>query len=167
MDRLWAPWRQAYIRPKKPRKGCFFCQYLSEKKDAGNYILKRSRHSFAILNLYPYNNGHVMIVPKRHVPTLDRLSPAEKLDWLELYEEIFSALEKGLRPNGFNVGMNLGEAAGAGVPGHMHLHVVPRWRGDTNFIPVIGKTKVISESMDSVFKLLTRNLKSRRGAKQR
>src|SRR3989338_3582075 len=120
MDRLWAPWRKAYIRneDRKPR-GCLFCRLLSEKRDARNYILKRSAFSFAVLNLYPYNNAHLMIVPKRHTPSLEKLSSAERLDWLELCDEMIRVLQKEFHAQGFNVGMNLGKAAGAGVPGHL------------------------------------------------
>src|SRR3990167_7459989 len=127
MERLWAPWRKAYIRPKaRKEKGCLFCRLLAEKQDARNFILKRSASSFAILNLYPYNNAHVMVVPKRHVDSLAALSDREKLDWLALYDEVLAALKKALKPHGFNVGMNLGRVAGAGVPHHIHLHIVPR-----------------------------------------
>ena len=159
MERLWAPWRKAYIRPETCRiKGCIFCKLLSEKKDSRNYILKRTSASFAILNLYPYNNGHVMIVPKRHVASIDKLSDAEKIDWLHLYEKTQAALAKTLKAQGFNVGMNIGKIAGAGIPGHVHLHIVPRWKGDSNFMPVTSFTKVISESLDSVYKILSREL---------
>ena len=157
MSLLWAPWRKAYIRPSKAKKskGCLFCRVLREKSDRRNLILKRSLFSFAILNLYPYNAGHVMIVPKRHVKKLSQLSPKEKLDWLELASEITGVIEKKMKPQAMNLGMNLGCPAGAGIPGHMHLHIVPRWNGDTNFMPVIGKTKVISESMESIYKTLS------------
>lgn len=159
MKRLWAPWRKAYLRPKNPAKGCLFCRLLREKKDAKNYILKRTRFSFAVLNLYPYNNGHVMIVPKRHVSSLSRLKDEEKLDWLGLYDNVIDALQRALKPHGFNAGMNLGRIGGAGVPGHIHLHLVPRWKGDVNFMPVIAETKVISESLKSVYRGLLQYLK--------
>ncbi len=171
MDRLWAPWRKAYIRPKiRKDKGCLFCRLLTEEKDAKNFILKRTPHSFAILNVYPYNNAHVMVVPQRHVDSLHALSDHEKLDWLSLYDEVLLALKKTLRPHGFNAGMNLGKVAGAGVPHHLHLHIVPRWKGDTNFIPVIGQTKVISESLESVYRTLSpalRCLSPKKSAKKK
>ena len=160
MDRLWAPWRKAYIRPKAGKtKGCLFCRIRGERRDARNFVLKRSPSSFALLNLYPYNNGHVMIVPNRHLRALSQLSAAEKLGFLALYDEVIAALEAALKPHGMNVGINLGKTAGAGVPGHLHLHIVPRWKGDTNFMPVVGNTKLISESLDSVYHALTRRLR--------
>ena len=165
MDRLWAPWRKAYIRPKVRNKGCLFCRLLKENKDSRNYILKRTPHSFAILNLYPYNNGHVMIVPIRHVDSTKKMTNQEKLDWLALYEEVIAAIKKTMKPKGFNTGINLGRIAGAGVPGHLHFHIVPRWIGDANFMPVVGGTKVISESLESVYGHLTGVLKKKKAKK--
>ncbi len=163
MDRLWAPWRKAYLRPKvRKEKGCLFCRLLAERQDPRNYILKRTASSFAILNRYPYNNGHAMIVPIRHVDSIHALTDREKLDWINLYEEVRLAMKRAWKPHGFNVGMNLGRVSGAGVPHHMHLHVVPRWKGDVNFMPSIAQTKVISESLDSVYEALARKLKSGR-----
>ncbi|MBI3307413.1 MAG: HIT domain-containing protein [Candidatus Omnitrophica bacterium] len=160
MEQIWAPWRKAYIRPsQKKSKKCLFCRLLSENKDKRNYILKRTRFSFAILNLYPYMNGHAMIVPKRHVDSVHALSDQEKLDWLDLYEEIRLAIHKAMKCHGFNVGINVGKVGGAGVPHHLHLHIVPRWMGDSNFMPVIGQTKVISESLKSVYETLKKKIK--------
>jgi len=160
MNRIWAPWRKAYLRPsKKKETGCLFCRLLAAKKDPENYILKRSPYCFAILNLYPYNNGHTMIIPKRHVDSVHRLTAKEKLDWLSLFEEVQSALKKTLKAHGFNVGINVGRVGGAGIPHHLHLHVVPRWKGDVNFMPTIAETKVISESLDSVYQTLVKQLK--------
>ncbi|HXV27515.1 MAG TPA: HIT domain-containing protein [bacterium] len=143
-------------------KGCLFCRILAEKQDTRNYILKRTSSSFAILNRYPYSNGHVMIVPLRHVDSVHALKDREKLDWINLYEEVRLAMKKALKPHGFNVGMNLGRVGGAGVPHHMHLHVVPRWKGDVNFMPSLAETKVISESLESVYLSLHRRLKPKR-----
>ena len=160
MDRIWAPWRKAYIRPKaQKQKGCLFCRLHAETSDAANYILKRTSSSFAVLNIYPYNNGHTMIVPQRHVDSLHVLSDREKLDWLALYDETLAVMKKTLKPQGFNVGINVGRVGGAGVPHHLHLHIVPRWKGDMNFMPVIAGTKVISESLDSVYRALRGNFK--------
>ena len=159
MEQLWAPWRKAYIRPKaSPQRGCLFCRLRSKKEGERSYILKHTSCSFAVLNLYPYNNGHTLIMPRRHVSRVEALSDAEKLDWLWLYSEILKALQRALKPDGFNVGINLGKSAGAGIPGHLHLHLVPRWTGDTNFFPVLAKTKVISESLDSAYRAIRKQL---------
>ena len=155
MDRLWAPWRKAYIRPKgKKKKGCVFCAMLRVRSNSTEHILLKTPHSFAVLNLYPYNNGHTLILPRRHVQTIDQLNNSERLDWLETYVRVEKALQLALKPHGINVGINLGRSAGAGIPGHLHMHVVPRWTGDVNFMPVIADTKVISESMESVYRLM-------------
>lgn len=159
MDRLWAPWRKAYIRPEgRKRRGCLFCDLQSSKKASSDYILKYTPFNFAVLNIYPYNNGHVMIVPRRHTASMAALNSAERLDWLALADEVMAALQKELKPDGFNIGMNLGKAAGAGIPRHLHLHIVPRWVGDVNFMPAVAGSKVISESLDSVYQVLTRAL---------
>jgi len=159
MDRLWAPWRKAYIRPKgKKKQGCVFCTMIRARANSSEHILLRTLHSFAVLNLYPYNNGHTLILPRRHVKTIDQLSDPERLDLLKTYVRIDKALQQALKPHGVNVGLNLGRAAGAGIPGHLHMHVVPRWTGDVNFMPVIAGTKVISESMESVYRLMKRAL---------
>lgn len=173
MDRIWAPWRKAYIRPStRKTKGCLFCRLGAASKtlDAKNYILKRTAYNFAILNLYPYNNGHTMIIPLRHVDRVEKLTDAEKLDWLHLYEEVQAAMEKTIRPHGFNIGMNLGRVAGAGIPRHAHLHIVPRWKGDVNFMPSVAGVKVISESLDSAHQILSKALQPSpkpRGKKKR
>ncbi len=166
LDRIWAPWRKAYLRPDKRRadRSCLFCRLGADPPahDARNYIFKRTSLNFAILNLYPYNNGHVMILPLRHVAAVEKLTDAEKLDWLDLYEEVRGAIQKTLRPHGFNIGINMGRAGGAGIPKHLHLHIVPRWKGDVNFMPVVAGAKVISESLDSVYQTLARALKKNR-----
>ena len=160
MDRIWAPWRKAYIRPdKKKDRACIFCRLLASKNDSRDYILKRTPHNYAVLNLYPYNNGHILIVPNRHIAGTEKMADEEKLDWLALYEEMLAALKKSIKPHGFNSGINMGRLGGAGVPGHLHLHLVPRWKGDANFMPVLTNTRVISESLNSVYKLLKRNIK--------
>ncbi len=162
MDRMWAPWRKKYIRfTTLKTRGCLFCRLGRDAKsrDAKNYILKRSKHNYAVLNLYPYNNGHTLIIPFRHVARVEQMTDDEKLDWLQLYEEVQAGLKKTLKPQGFNIGMNLGRIAGAGIPKHAHLHIVPRWKGDMNFMPVIGETKIISESLDSAYQILSRALR--------
>ncbi len=118
-------------------------------------IVKRTKHAFAILNLFPYNNGHVMVVPKKHVKDLSRLTNQELLDVMKLQNEMVELLQKRLKPHGFNIGINIGRIAGAGILGHVHIHIVPRWLGDTNFMPMTAKTKVISESLISLYQRLT------------
>ncbi len=163
MDLLWAPWRKTYIRQairpyKRSRKNCLFCRFLAERKDARNYILKRSASSFAILNLYPYSNGHVMILPKKHTDSLASLSEAERLDFLRLHDQVISALKQTMKPHGFNIGCNMGRIAGAGLPSHIHWHIVPRWKGDTNFMTALADTRIIPEGLNFTYKQLLRRL---------
>ena len=153
MDRLWAPWRSKYVKSKKD-KGCIFCNKSKENKDKANYIVKRGKYCFAILNIYPYNNGHIMVAPYRHISDLDKLKKDELVEIMELTQELIKKLKKVLKPSAFNCGFNLGEVAGAGYADHLHIHIVPRWQGDTNFIPIIGKTKVIPQSLDDLYKRL-------------
>lgn len=157
MDRLWAPWRIRYVSRKKQR-GCIFCKVLKEKKDKKNFIVLRSKYCFAILNTYPYNNGHLMIVPKRHVKSLEDLKEAELLDMNNTLIKIKSTLKRILNPGGFNIGMNIGKAAGAGIANHIHTHIVPRWLGDINFMPVIANTKVVSQSLEELYAKIKKNL---------
>jgi len=147
---LWAPWRIKYLHQKS--KGCLFCKIAKSRKDKQNFLIKRGNYSFSVLNIYPYNNGHAMLSPYRHVSDLNKLNKEEILDLLDNLKELKYTLEGILKPQGFNIGLNLGKVAGAGFPGHLHLHVVPRWNGDTNFMPVISKTKVISESLSELYK---------------
>ncbi len=155
METIWAPWRVNYItRGKDEDKKCVFCRIFNEKKDKKNFILIRREHCFVVLNLYPYNNGHVLIVPNRHVKDIQKLKDVEKMEIFSLIEEMQSLLDEQMKPQGYNIGINLGRVAGAGFPGHLHIHVVPRWKGDANFMPVIGKTKVISQSLNALYKLL-------------
>ena len=155
MDKLWAPWRVPYItRILKKDKGCVFCTMLRQKTDAQNYVLIRSRHAYAVLNLYPYNNGHFLIVTNRHADDLDKLKKEEREDLFDLLEEIKALLNRVLKPHGYNIGINLGKAAGAGFPKHLHIHLVPRWKGDVNFMPVTASTKIISQSLKALYKIL-------------
>lgn len=161
MKRIWAPWRKKYVTRKKPAASpCIFCRAFRapSKKDAKHFVLFRSRHNLIVLNLYPYNNGHLMLVPNRHVASTESLRQEERLDLLKLLDRALHALRKALHPHGFNMGMNLGRIGGAGIPGHLHLHVVPRWKGDSNFMPTIAETKVISDSLEGVYKTLHRVL---------
>lgn len=154
MDRLWAPWRTEYISKVHSTKGCIFCSKPKQKDDKKNRVIERTRHSFSILNIYPYNNGHIMVVPFRHVDSLAKLSGEELADLMGLLNRTQDLLAKVLKPDGFNIGINMGRAAGAGVKGHIHIHVVPRWVGDVNFMPVFTSTKVISQSLDSLYILM-------------
>jgi ATP adenylyltransferase len=151
MDRLWSPWRYAYVSNAGPVQGCIFCEKAAERRDASNYIVHRGRKNFLLLNLYPYTTGHVMIAPYEHVATLEAASQ-ETLDEMMT---LARAAERNLRaiyqPQGFNLGMNLGECAGAGVAGHIHMHVVPRWPADSNFMSVVGETRVLPEAIEATY----------------
>ncbi len=156
-DQLWAPWRMRYIKAgdKSEGEGCIFCFKPQADKDKENLILFRSTHNFVIMNLYPYNNGHLMVVPYQHAPDLNSLPAETLLDFMHTTQKSVTALRECMRPDGFNLGMNLGRTAGAGIDDHVHLHIVPRWNGDTNFMPVISNVKVmpeyLSETYDRVF----------------
>jgi ATP adenylyltransferase len=162
MERLWAPWRAGYItgtgKVKKDR--CLFCAIRRAGNDKKNLVFARSAHSFAVLNLYPYNNGHSLVLPNRHVADLDRLSGDEHADLWALFSRVKILLTGVLKPDGFNVGINLGKVAGAGVPGHVHIHLVPRWKGDVNFMPVVNGTRVISQSLAELYRSLAAAEKS-------
>jgi ATP adenylyltransferase len=153
MDRLWAPWRIGYITGEKP-EGCIFCSKLEEHRDAENFILYRGDLCFVILNLFPYNNGHLMVVPNAHLPSLEDLPAPTLADMMSLTQRALGILRAQMRPSGFNIGINQGASAGAGVADHVHLHVVPRWVGDTNFMPVLSDTRVISQSLESCYAVL-------------
>jgi len=155
LQRLWAPWRMEYILSKK-KQVCVFCEALKYGNDRDAYIVYRGQLGFTILNLYPYNNGHVMVLPYRHIATLGDLTPAERAELMELTEQSISALEKAMHPEGFNVGINLGRAAGAGIETHVHMHVVPRWAGDTNFTTVISETRTLPELLSQTYERLHR-----------
>lgn len=157
MNKLWAPWRIKYITQKK-KKGCIFCHAYKKTNDKKNYIVLRSTNCFAIFNTFPYNNGHIMIVPNRHVSSLKDLDDTELLDLNKTTVKVTSALEKVLNPQGFNIGLNIGKAAGAGIDDHIHTHIVPRWEADTNFMPVLADTKVVSQSIEELYDKLKKEL---------
>ncbi len=157
MDRLWAPWRMEYLMSDKI-DGCIFCDKRLENDDRKNFILQRSEHSFIMLNAYPYNSGHLMVAPFRHVASLSELSPAERSDLVETLTRAEAVLMRAYDPHGMNVGINMGHCAGAGVPGHVHVHIVPRWEGDTNFMPVVGGTRVLPELLDETLTRLQNHL---------
>ena len=150
MKILWAPWRIEYIRSPK-HDGCIFCDFPKENRDRERLILYRGEHAFVIMNNYPYNPGHVMIAPYRHVGRWEDLNDVELLEIMKLSQLMIKALKVAMNPDGFNLGVNLGRVAGAGIDDHVHLHVVPRWNGDTNFMPVVDDTKVIPESLEEAY----------------
>jgi len=148
MDRLWSPWRLAYVTGTSTTSGCIFCDAaLAGDADRESLVLARGRHIYVILNLYPYNNGHLMVVPNRHVGSLAAATPDELNEMMRLTRDAEIALTEAYRPQGINVGINLGRPAGAGVLDHVHIHLVPRWNGDTNFMSVIGNTRVLPEEL--------------------
>ena len=153
MERLWRPWRMAYIKGDERQSTCFLCDAASAPpdKDDDLLVLARGDHAFVIMNIYPYNTGHLMIAPYRHIGELDDLEHPEFDEIWQWTRRSVKALRDAFEPHGFNIGINLGEAAGAGVPGHFHLHIVPRWGGDTNFMPVVGDTKVLPEMLQETY----------------
>lgn len=151
---IYAPWRIEYIKNSKKEKGCILCKKPKENYDTKNLILEKSKKTFVIMNLYPYNCGHLMIAPYRHTNKLENLKENEYTEILKLAQLWIKILKKLIKPPGFNLGMNLGKIAGAGIDKHLHLHIVPRWNGDTNFMPVIANTKVMSENLNQTYKNL-------------
>lgn len=158
MDKLWAPWRVKYVQAKK-KKGCVFCR--AAKNKAKSFRFLKTKHSIAMLNIFPYNNGHIMVAPIRHVGDLAQLKDAEALDLFRILNRTRKMLDKVLKPQGYNIGINLGKNAGAGITAHLHIHVVPRWAADTNFMPVVFNTKVVSQSLQELHKQL-KNAKSKK-----
>ncbi|MBI3321930.1 MAG: HIT domain-containing protein [Candidatus Omnitrophica bacterium] len=153
-DRLWAPWRSTLFT-KRPARGCIFCIAKRSRANRRHHVIARGALVFALLNRYPYNNGHLMIAPYRHVGTLAALSAKEWHDIFIMSQRLTKRLQTLLHPHGLNIGFNLGRSAGAGIVGHLHLHIVPRWIGDTNFMTALASTKVISQSLDALYTLLT------------
>ena len=148
MERLWSPWRSEYVTGGgSPESGCIFCDHLAADDDAATHILWRGKHVFVLLNAYPYNTGHVMIAPLRHIAELTEMSHQERAELMDATNRCVTIITEAMAPGGFNVGMNLGSAGGAGIPGHLHMHVVPRWGGDTNFMTTVGETKVLPEML--------------------
>jgi len=147
MEHLWSPWRYRYIATADKADGCVFCRVRDAAKDDENYIVYRGQLNFVILNLFPYTSGHLMIVPDEHTASFADLSEAVTTEMTRLAKQAQRALAAEYHPDGFNIGMNLGRAAGAGVADHLHLHVVPRWAGDANFVSIIGETRVLPEDL--------------------
>jgi ATP adenylyltransferase len=160
-ERLWTPWRMEYIKSAggADQQGCIFCDLPGREEDEKNLILDRSEKAFVILNAFPYNAGHLMVAPFRHVGELEDVSEQELADLDALLQRSIRALKEEYAPHGFNIGMNLGRVAGAGIPDHVHWHVVPRWNGDTNFMPVVGQTKVLPELLEESFQRLSARLR--------
>ena len=146
MDYLWAPWRMEYILAPKPQ-GCIFCQKPRQNSDRENLILLRAESCFVIMNYYPYNNGHLMIVPYRHLAHLHDLSEQEQREMMAVLTRCSDVLSRAMKPEGLNIGMNLGKTAGAGIDDHLHFHIVPRWNGDTNYMPIVGHTRVLPQGL--------------------
>ncbi len=155
MKDLFSPWRSQYIetffRSGEDPSGCVFCSVQREGRDEDNFILLRGSSAYALMNLYPYNSGHLMIVPYRHVGSLTDLTDAESAEVMSLLKKMMDALRTVLRPDGFNIGSNIGRIAGAGIDQHVHFHLVPRWNGDTNFMPVLADTKIVSQDMRETY----------------
>jgi ATP adenylyltransferase len=154
LKQLWAPWRNEYIQNADKVKDCILCFKPRTKPDEENLILWLGRYAFVMMNRYPYNSGHLMIAPRRHIAAVERLTRAESGELFALLQQAILILKQEYEPHGFNVGLNLGRVAGAGVEDHLHIHVVPRWNGDTNFMPVTGQAKVISEHLMAGYRRL-------------
>lgn len=155
MDYIFSPWRYKYIAGANRETGCIFCQVIADNADEQNYIVCRASLNFVILNLFPYSSGHLMVVPYRHEKSLALLDQSTTTEMIELSKQAQKALENEYRPDGFNIGINLGHAAGAGVAEHVHLHVVPRWTGDANFMSVIGEARVLPEELKTTYQRLS------------
>ena len=151
MEKIFAPWRIRYIEAPK-YEGCIFCDFPKENRDEEKLILYRGKRCFIIMNNYPYNPGHVMIAPYRHVGNLEELNDEETLEMMKLSQKVIKAIRKAMNPDGFNLGINIGKVAGAGIEDHVHLHIVPRWNGDTNFMPVLADVRVIPEAVEDSYK---------------
>lgn len=153
MDRLWAPWRSVYVTSaSKSEDGCFLC--VDKESDETALVIGRNRSAFVIMNRFPYTNGHVMVVPVRHVGSIEQLDDGETVDLMRLVKKMMAVFKEEFNVGGLNIGMNIGRAAGAGLEDHCHIHMVPRWFGDTNFMPILGETRVISEHLYTSYERL-------------
>ena len=152
MDYLWTPWRYAYIKSADSTTGCVFCDTASAGEDAKNYIVHRGQHCFLILNAFPYTSGHVMVVPYEHTDELHKLSAPAAQEMMLLCQRTEVVLRELYNPEGINLGMNIGKAAGAGIAGHIHMHLLPRWTADSNFMTVVGETRVLPEALEETYK---------------
>ncbi len=162
-EQLWAPWRLPYIvTPKNHQphtEGCFICRYAAEpQSDRENLVVARGKSTLTVLNRYPYNNGHLLVAPLSHKANLEELDDTELLEGMQELQRMTALIRRTMSAEGFNIGVNLGKIAGAGLPGHLHWHLVPRWNGDTNFMPVLGNVNVIPQSLEALYDLITRSL---------
>ena len=168
LDRIWAPWRAQYIQEGSsspgPPSGCFLCHGVDAAVDRENLLVLRGLHSIVMLNRYPYNNGHLLVAPRVHRGTLGELEGQDLSEPIQVVRRMTLILDRMLRPQGYNIGLNQGKAAGAGLPGHLHWHIVPRWDGDTNFMPILGQTKVIIESLHDFYDRLIEELAREAGS---
>lgn len=156
---LWAPWRAEFVLAEK-EKGCIFCNRIAMEDSVENLIVHRGELCIVILNKFPYNSGHAMVVPLRHVAHLEELTHEESIEFFELTRRTVRVIKKTLNPHSLNIGMNLGESSGAGIPEHLHMHIIPRWNGDTSFMPIIGKTKIVSVPLEPIYDALRRGFES-------
>jgi ATP adenylyltransferase len=155
LRRIWAPWRAQYVRgaspSPEPHSSCFLCRGFAGPDDRENLVVLRNSNSFVVLNRYPYNNGHLLVAPCLHCGTLAELSDRDLLEPIETIRKMTVVLDRMFQPQGYNIGLNQGKSAGAGLPGHLHWHIVPRWDGDTNFMPILAGTKVLIESLHELY----------------
>src|SRR5262245_41829656 len=154
MEFRFTPWRNAYIQRAGKQRGCIFCNALKQKDDRKALIVHRGKHCFVILNAYPYTSGHVMVVPNRHLDELQKLPQAAAHEMMDLSQRVEAALRNGYKARGINLGMNIGDCAGAGVVGHIHMHVLPRWTGDTNFMTTVAQTRILPEGLGQTYSRL-------------
>lgn len=161
MESIWAPWRMTYISNAVTDDGCIFCRAWEESNDRDRLVLTRSEHSLVMMNRYPYTAGHLMVAPARHVSEMDDLADVELLDLIHSLRLARNLIRDAARPDGFNIGINLGKAAGAGIEDHLHIHIVPRWNGDTNFMTVVGDVRVIPEGLLETYDRLAEALRKR------
>ncbi|MCI0684391.1 MAG: HIT domain-containing protein [Gemmataceae bacterium] len=161
MDQLWAPWRLAYVAAAKPPADgdpCFICRGVADTRDRDHHIALRTAHSVVVLNRFPYNNGHLLVAPTAHVGNLHDLTAEQILDTQRTLARMLRVVDGLMHPEGYNIGLNLGRAAGAGLPGHVHWHIVPRWNGDTNFMTVLSDVRVIAQALDALYDALVEAL---------
>ncbi len=164
VDRLFTPWRMKYVAStRQPAAGCVFCAKLNDPPslDRDNYLVYRGQTVFAIMNIYPYNTGHLMVLPNRHVARLSEVPPEVQAEMMALTTYFTELLTDLMHPDGFNIGLNLGRAAGAGIDSHLHIHIVPRWSGDSNFMAVVGETRVLPEDLSDTYDRIVKALRER------